>query len=61
MNDLRIPIGFFFSLIGIILLGVAVLSPGERAPLTTVNVNMDVGLVMVAFGGFMLLLAKKSR
>jgi hypothetical protein len=40
---------------------VAVLSPGERAPLTTANVNMDVGLAMVAFGGFMLLLAKKSR
>lgn len=60
MNDLRAPIGFFFFLLGLILLGVAFFSPGARAPLTTANVNLYAGLVIAAFGGVMLWLARKS-
>jgi hypothetical protein len=59
MLDLRIPTGFFFSLIGLILLALGVLTPGLRASLTDLNVNLYCGIAMLAFGGMMLLLARK--
>ena len=58
MLDLRIPTGFFFSLVGLILLVIGIFSPSERAALTEANVNLYCGLVMLAFGGGMLALAK---
>lgn len=60
MNDLRGPIGIFFALLGLILLGVGVLSPNARAPLTEVNVNLMAGAGMLAFGAIMLALARRS-
>ena len=60
MNDLRAPIGFFFSLLGLILVGMAIFSPGTRAPLTTTNVNLEAGGAILAFGAIMLWLARKS-
>lgn len=60
MNDLRAPIGFFFALLGLILVAVAWLEPHARAPLTAVNINRDAGLVMLVFGLTMLWLARKS-
>jgi hypothetical protein len=61
MLDLRTPTGWFFSTLGVILLGVGVLQPGLRAALTTVNLNLYCGLVMLAFGALMLLLAIRKR
>jgi hypothetical protein len=58
MLDLRVPTGWFFSLLGVLLLGLGVLSPGLRASLTEVNVNLYSGMAMLAFGGVMLLLAR---
>ncbi len=58
MLDLRVPTGWFFSLLGVILLGLGVLFPGLRASLTGVNVNLYCGMAMLAFGGLMLLLAR---
>lgn len=58
MLDLRIPTGFFFSLVGLILIGMGLLSPAERAALTEANVNLYCGVIMLAFGAAMLLLAK---
>jgi uncharacterized membrane protein len=58
MLDLRIPTGFFFSLVGLILIGMGLLSPAERAALTEANVNLYCGLIMLAFGAVMLALAK---
>ena len=60
MLDLRIPTGSFFLLIGIILVAMGVLSPGERAALTDANVNLYSGAVMLVFGTFMLALARRS-
>ncbi len=60
MLDLRIPTGWFFLIIGLILIGMGVVFPGERAALTETNVNLYCGLVMVAFGGFMLALARRG-
>lgn len=59
--DLRTPSGWFFALLGAILLTVAILHPDERAPLTQVNVNLYSGLFMLAFGAFLLLLAIRGK
>ncbi len=61
MDDLRVPIGFFFSLLGLILLGVAIFDPAAHARLASSNVNLYTGLAMLAFGGVMLALAKRAR
>ncbi len=58
--DLRTPSGFFFALTGLVLVLMGLFAPGERAPLTDVNVNLYSGLFMVLFGGVMLLLARRA-
>jgi len=58
MLDLRVPTGWFFLIIGLILVGMGVFFPSERAALTESNVNLYCGLVMLAFGGFMLALTR---
>ena len=59
MLDLRVPSGWFFALIGLIVLGMGVFSPETRAPLTDINVNLYCGLVLLAFGATLLLLARR--
>ena len=58
MLDLRVPSGLFFAIVGLILCGLGVFSPGARAAITDVNVNLYAGLVMLAFGSTLLLLAR---
>lgn len=53
MTDLRLPIGIFFTLLGVILVAM----PGMRAPLTAAPVNLYSGISMLVFGGVMLWLA----
>ncbi len=60
MLDLRIPSGWFFLLMGLILTGLGIFSPDLRAPLSEVNVNLYCGLFMILFGGFLLLLAWRA-
>ncbi|MBC7925146.1 MAG: hypothetical protein H7039_05770 [Bryobacteraceae bacterium] len=50
--DLRIPAGWFFLLLGAIL--IAVSFTGATAPLTDANVNLYAGAAMAIFGGLML-------
>jgi len=59
MNDLRTPIGIFFSLVGLILLATGLLSD-NRAPLEAANINLYCGATMLVFGGVMLWLARRS-
>ena len=58
MWDLRVPIGYFFLLLGVILVGISFTHP--QAPLTTDNVDLYVGLIMLAFGGGMRWLARQA-
>lgn len=51
--DLRVPSGWFFLILGAILVVLSFLS-GARAPLTDVNVNGYAGSAMIIFGGLML-------
>ncbi len=59
MRDLRIPIGVFFTLIGLVL-AVTGFVTDNRAPLETANVNLYCGVTMLVFGGVMLWLARRS-
>lgn len=59
MSDLRTSIGGFFSLVGLIVTATGVAS-GNRAPLDTTNVNLYAGVALLAFGGVMLWLARRS-
>jgi hypothetical protein len=60
MMDLRVPSGWFFVLLGLILVGMGILTPSERAALTDANVNLYCGFTMLAFGGFLLALAWRA-
>lgn len=61
MLDLRLPSGIFFALTGAILIIYSVVSPALRAPMSSANVNLYSGLVMLAFGALLLALAGRSR
>jgi hypothetical protein len=59
--DLRVPSGWFFTLVGLILLGMGMFAPHMgAAPLTTENVNLYSGAAMLVFGIFMLILAWRA-
>lgn len=58
--DLRKPSGWFFTLLGVLLVITGLVSPASRAPLTDVNVNLYAGAVIVAFGGILLWLARRA-
>jgi len=60
MWDLRVPSGWFFTILGVILVGLGILAPDMRAPLTDVNVNLYSGLSMLGFGAFLLLMARRA-
>jgi hypothetical protein len=57
--DLRVPSGWFFLLLGAILIAMGALS-SSSAPLTSINVNLYAGIVMAIFGGWMLWLSKRT-
>jgi hypothetical protein len=61
MLDLRVPTGFYFSIVGLILVAMGAFAPSERAALTDSNVNLYCGLAMLAFGLFMLGLSRLSK
>ena len=62
--DIRYPIGFLFSIIGI-MLTIFGLVTGSNAEMyqrsLDINVNLWTGLGMIIFGGIMLILAYSSK
>jgi hypothetical protein len=60
MFDLRVPIGIFFALVGVILCATG-FAVDYRAPLESANVNLYCGASMLVFGAIMLWLARRSR
>jgi hypothetical protein len=61
MNDLRVPTGLFFSILGLILLIYAAVRPDVRAAMTQVNVNLWSGLALLIFGGILLWLSRRAK
>ncbi|HEX5432406.1 MAG TPA: hypothetical protein VFW83_10595 [Bryobacteraceae bacterium] len=55
-DDLRVPIGIFFAIVGIVLIAL----PHARAPLTAGPANLYAGIAMLVFGGAMLGLAVRA-
>lgn len=60
MLDLRVPSGWFFTLLGLILLSMGIFAPETRADLTTANVNLYSGASLLVFGLFLLLMAWRA-
>jgi uncharacterized membrane protein HdeD (DUF308 family) len=60
MLDLRVPSGWFFTVLGLILLGMGIFAPDTRAALSDANVNLYSGLAMLVFGLFMLMMAWRA-
>ena len=59
--DIRVPIGLMFALLGILLSGYGLLSDRAiYAKSLGMNVNLAWGLVLLAFGIVMLLLARRK-
>lgn len=59
MNDLRVPIGSFFSAVGVILCATGFVAD-YHAPLETANVDLYCGASMLVFGAVMLWLARRG-
>ncbi|HEY8991114.1 MAG TPA: hypothetical protein VIM46_03990 [Luteolibacter sp.] len=61
--DLRLPIGLLFSLFGLILTGYGLATRGSEIYAKSLgqNINLSWGVVLLIFGGFMLLLAKRGN
>lgn len=60
--DLRLPLGILFSLLGSMLTIFGLLTPKELyARSMGINVNLDWGLVILAFGVIMLTFALRAR
>jgi hypothetical protein len=56
--DLRLPLGIFFSVVGAILVITGVVADKAiYAKSLGINVNLEWGLVLLVFGGFMLIFA----
>ena len=58
--DLRKPSGWFFLMLGALLVITGIVSPDARAPLTEININLYSGIVTVVFGGILLWLAHRA-
>ena len=60
MLDLRVPSGWFFTVLGLILLGMGIFAPETRAALSDANVNLYSGVAMLVFGLVMLVMAWRA-
>ncbi len=60
--DVRLPMGLMFGLIGVLLVAYGLLSdPAIYQRSLGLNINLDWGVVLLLFGGTMLLLAGRAR
>jgi hypothetical protein len=61
--DVRLPIGLMFSVFGLLLGGFGLVSDPAiyAAHSLGINVNLDWGVVLLAFGATMLLFALRAR
>lgn len=62
--DLRWPIGLMFALIGALLTGMGLLNASgstTKVADSSININLIWGLVLLAFGAFMLIMAMRGN
>ena len=59
--DIRLPIGFLFAIFGVLLIAYGALSdPAIYQRSLGININFEWGIVMLVFGGIMLLLGSRG-
>lgn len=58
--DLRFPIGYLFSLLGLILVVWGVIGGKETLAKDGLNINLTWGIVMLVFGAVMWFFAKRG-
>jgi hypothetical protein len=59
--DIRLPIGFLFSVFGVLLIAYGVLSdPAIYQRSLGININLEWGIVMLVFGAIMLALGRRG-
>ena len=61
--DLRLPIGIMFSFYGVVLSGYGLMTNGDKALYERslgININLIWGLVLLAFGAFMFIMAMRG-
>jgi len=57
--DIRLPIGFLFSIFGVLLIAYGTLSdPAIYQRSLGININLEWGIVMLVFGAIMLVLGR---
>lgn len=60
--DIRVPIGLMFTVFGVLLVGFGVLSDKALYQRSLgININVGWGIVLLAFGGLMLLLGLRKQ
>ncbi len=62
--DIKIPIGLLFTVLGLLLLIFGIFTNSDAIlyeKSLQININLWIGLVMVIFGGLMLVFSKKSQ
>ena len=62
--DIRLPIGMMFTLIGLLLTVTGILTNSDKELYhrsLDININLVWGLVLLVFGGLMLLFALRAR
>jgi hypothetical protein len=58
--DIRIPVGLMFAIVGLLLVALGIFGDAALVQKSLgVNINLWWGLVMTAFGGLMLWLARR--
>jgi hypothetical protein len=59
--DIRLPIGFLFSIFGVLLIAYGTLSdPAIYQRSLGININLEWGIVMLVFGAIMLALGRRG-
>ncbi|MBI4889914.1 MAG: hypothetical protein HY821_04760 [Acidobacteria bacterium] len=59
MLDLRKPAGYFFGLLGLLMIATGLMAD-FKAPLLAGNLNLQFGIFSVLFGGVFLWLARRA-
>lgn len=62
--DIKLPIGLMFAILGLLLTIYGLATASDSVMYTrslNVNINLYVGIIMVVFGGVMLLFVKRKK